>query len=29
MDGTRQEMTASKYDAMARLNDAKTSQWKR
>ncbi|TVY76004.1 hypothetical protein LSUE1_G005491 [Lachnellula suecica] len=28
-DGTRQEMTASTYDAMARFNDAKTSQWKR
>jgi hypothetical protein len=27
-DGTRQDMTASKYDAMAR-NDAKFSQWKR
>jgi hypothetical protein len=28
-DGTRQEMTASTYDAMARFNDAKSSQWKR
>lgn len=29
VDGTRQEMTSSKYDAMARLNDAKSNQWKR
>ncbi|KAL2068400.1 hypothetical protein VTL71DRAFT_16498 [Oculimacula yallundae] len=28
-DGTRQEMTASKYDAMARHHDSKSSQWKR
>ncbi|KAL5319974.1 hypothetical protein ACEPPN_013033 [Leptodophora sp. 'Broadleaf-Isolate-01'] len=28
-DGSRQEMTASKYDAMARHHDSKTSQWKR
>jgi len=28
-NGTRQEMTASTYNAMARLNDAKSSQWKR
>lgn len=29
LDGTRQEMTTSKYDAMAKLNDAKSNQWKR
>lgn len=29
LDGTRQEMTNSKYDAMAKLNDAKSNQWKR
>ncbi|KAK2628449.1 hypothetical protein QTJ16_001552 [Diplocarpon rosae] len=29
VDGSRQEMTASKYDAMARHNDSKSSQWKR
>lgn len=29
LDGTRQEMTSSKYDAMAKLNDAKSNQWKR
>ena len=29
MDGTRQEMTKSKYDAMARMNNAKSNQWKR
>ena len=29
MDGTRQEMTASKYDAMKKLNDAKSNQWRR
>jgi hypothetical protein len=29
LDGTRQEMTKSKYDAMARLNNAKGNQWKR
>ncbi|PVH76804.1 hypothetical protein DL98DRAFT_639812 [Cadophora sp. DSE1049] len=28
-DGSRQEMTASTYDAMARHHDSKTSQWKR
>ncbi|CZT46469.1 uncharacterized protein RSE6_06897 [Rhynchosporium secalis] len=28
-DGTRQEMTASKYDAMARHHDSRASQWKR
>lgn len=28
-NGERQEMTASKYDAMARFNDAKSAQWKR
>ncbi|KAK0099613.1 hypothetical protein ONS96_008113 [Cadophora gregata f. sp. sojae] len=28
-DGSRQEMTASTYDAMARHHDTKTSQWKR
>ncbi len=29
LDGTRMEMTHSKYDAMAKLNDAKSNQWKR
>jgi hypothetical protein len=30
MDGTRQEMTAQKYDAMKKLNDGKSShQWRR
>lgn len=29
LDGTRQEMTTSKYDAMAKLNNAKSNQWKR
>ncbi|KAI9049289.1 hypothetical protein LZ554_007135 [Drepanopeziza brunnea f. sp. 'monogermtubi'] len=29
IDGSRQEMTASKYHAMARHHDSKTSQWKR
>ena len=29
LDGTRQEMTTSKYSQMAKLNDAKSNQWKR
>ncbi|KAI9732260.1 MAG: hypothetical protein M1818_007579 [Claussenomyces sp. TS43310] len=29
MDGTRKEMTSTKYDAMARMNDAKSNQWQR
>jgi hypothetical protein len=29
IDGTRQEMTDSKYDQMARFSDAKLNQWKR
>ena len=29
MDGTRQEMTASKYDAMEKLGNAKSNQWQR
>jgi hypothetical protein len=29
VDGTRQEMTASKYDVMKKLNEAKSNQWRR
>lgn len=29
LNGTRQEMTASKYEAMARTEDPKSNQWKR
>jgi hypothetical protein len=29
LDGSRQEMTSSKYDVMAKLNGAKSNQWRR
>lgn len=29
IDGTRKEMNAAKYDAMTRINDAASNQWKR
>jgi hypothetical protein len=29
MGGTRQGMTRSNYDAMTRMNDAESNQWKR
>lgn len=28
-DGTRKETTATKYDTMARMNDAKSNHWQR
>jgi len=29
LDGSRQEMTESKYEAMARANEVKHNQWRR